>query len=67
MFPDGYRLTGAGLHTLGSTRKRAYHGTPHKVDRFRTDKIGTGEGAQAYGWGLYFAEIATLQKDTAIN
>ena len=27
MFPDGYRLTGAGLHTLGSTRKRAYHGT----------------------------------------
>jgi len=33
-----------------------YHGTPHKVDRFRLDKIGTGEGAQAYGWGLYFAE-----------
>ena len=24
--------------------------------RFRLDKIGTGEGAQAYGWGLYFAE-----------
>lgn len=35
---------------------KAYHGTPHKVDRFSTDKIGTGEGAQAYGWGLYFAE-----------
>ena len=34
----------------------AYHGTPHKVDRFSTEKIGTGEGAQAYGWGLYFAE-----------
>lgn len=34
----------------------AYHGTPHTVDRFSTDKIGTGEGAQAYGWGLYFAE-----------
>jgi hypothetical protein len=33
----------------------AYHGTPHKVDKFSTDKIGTGEGAQAYGWGLYFA------------
>lgn len=33
----------------------AWHGTPHKVDRFRMDKIGTGEGAQAYGWGLYFA------------
>ena len=33
----------------------AYHGTPHMVDDFKTDKIGTGEGAQVYGWGLYFA------------
>lgn len=33
----------------------AWHGTPHDVDRFSTDRIGTGEGAQAYGWGLYFA------------
>lgn len=35
---------------------KAYHGTPHTVDRFSTDKIGTGEGAQAYGWGIYFAQ-----------
>jgi hypothetical protein len=34
----------------------AFHGTPHKVGRFSTDRIGTGEGAQVYGWGLYFAE-----------
>lgn len=34
----------------------AYHGTPHDFDRFDTGKIGTGEGAQAYGHGLYFAE-----------
>jgi hypothetical protein len=34
----------------------AYHGSPHKFDKFRLDKIGTGEGAQAYGHGLYFAE-----------
>jgi hypothetical protein len=41
----------------------AYHGTPHTLapeagaplGRFRTSKIGTGEGAQAYGHGLYFA------------
>ena len=33
----------------------AYHGTPHDFDRFTLDKIGTGEGAQVYGWGLYFA------------
>lgn len=35
---------------------RAYHGSPHDFDRFSLDKIGTGEGAQAYGHGLYFAE-----------
>lgn len=34
----------------------AYHGTLHKFDKFSTEKIGTGEGAQAHGWGLYFAE-----------
>lgn len=35
---------------------RAFHGSPHDFDRFSMDKIGTGEGAQAYGFGLYFAE-----------
>jgi hypothetical protein len=35
---------------------RAYHGSPHDFDRFDMSKIGTGEGAQAYGHGLYFAE-----------
>lgn len=33
----------------------AYHGSPHSFDRFDMSKIGTGEGAQAYGHGLYFA------------
>lgn len=39
---------------------KAFHGTPHKVDKFSLDKIGTGEGAQAYGWGLYFAQNETV-------
>lgn len=36
---------------------RAYHGSPRPVhfDRFDSSKIGTGEGAQAYGHGMYFA------------
>ena len=33
-----------------------YHGSPHKFDRFDASKIGTGEGNQSYGYGLYFAE-----------
>lgn len=35
---------------------RAYHGSPHSFDKFDMSKIGTGEGAQAFGRGLYFAE-----------
>lgn len=34
----------------------AYHGTPHRFDEFSLENIGTGEGMQAHGWGLYFAE-----------
>lgn len=33
-----------------------YHGTPHDFDQFDSSKVGAGEGAQAYGHGLYFAE-----------
>jgi hypothetical protein len=46
---------------------RAYHGSPHDFDRFSLDKIGTGEGAQAYGHGLYFADsedVARSYRDT---
>jgi hypothetical protein len=36
--------------------QRVWHGTPYRgIKRFDTELIGTGEGAQAYGWGLYFA------------
>lgn len=36
--------------------KTVYHGTPHTFDEFSSSRIGTGEGAQAFGHGLYFAE-----------
>jgi GH24 family phage-related lysozyme (muramidase) len=34
----------------------AYHGSPYRFDKFSTAAIGTGEGAQAFGYGLYFTE-----------
>lgn len=43
-----------------------WHGSPHKFDKFDASKIGTGEGAQAYGNGLYLAEnkaVASGYKD----
>lgn len=54
---------------------KAYHGTPYRFDEFDLEKIGTGEGAQAYGYGLYFAgepDVArgyrkTLSKDVLLN
>lgn len=52
----------AGL--LGLT---AFHGSPHRFSKFDASKIGTGEGAQAYGHGLYFAESPGVAKGYQIN
>lgn len=41
---------------------RTYHGSPHVFDRFDISKIGTGEGNQAFGHGLYFAESQGVAK-----
>ncbi len=47
--------TPAPKEELKIFNQSAWHGTPHTVNRFDTRYIGTGEGNQAYGWGLYFA------------
>jgi hypothetical protein len=53
----------AGFITKGGkTLLEAFHGSPHKFDKFSMDAIGTGEGAQAYGHGLYFADSEDLAK-----
>lgn len=39
-----------------SYKQAAFHGSPHEFDKFDLGAIGTGEGVQAHGWGLYFAE-----------
>ncbi len=49
-------LFGGGLTPGVDAAATVYHGSPHKFDRFDSSKIGTGEGAQAYGHGLYLAE-----------
>ena len=45
----------------------AWHGSPHRFDRFSTEGIGGGEGTQFEGWGLYFSgkkEVAQWYRDT---
>jgi hypothetical protein len=47
-------------------RVKAYHGTPHQFDRFSMERIGSGEGSQAFGYGLYFAgkrEVANWYRE----
>ena len=46
---------------------RAYHGSPHKFDKFDINKIGTGEGVQAYGHGLYFSGNEDVARSYAEN
>lgn len=66
----GFPRTTGGLGSedlLGGTQRGAlgldergmigplYHGSPHDFNQFDISKVGTGEGAAAYGHGLYFA------------
>jgi hypothetical protein len=46
---------------------RAFHGSPHSFEKFDISKIGTGEGAQAYGHGLYFAENEAVARSYRDN
>ena len=55
------KLSGFGTADLGGLSGlagaiKASHGSPHAFEKFDFSKIGTGEGAQAYGHGGYFAQ-----------
>jgi hypothetical protein len=59
----------------GMAELTAYHGTPHKfaaternpLGEFRASQIGSGEGSQAYGHGLYLAESPGTAKSYQIQ
>lgn len=72
----GYIADTAGTGPLAGSPdaqagKIVFHGTPHDFDTFDSSKIGTGEGNQTYGHGLYFAEDAvtagTYQKKLTVG
>jgi hypothetical protein len=39
-----------------------YHGSKHNFEMFDSDKIGTGEGNQTFGYGIYFAENEAIAR-----
>ena len=59
---DQYRRYHAATTAPGAPAT-VWHGSPHRFDKFDSSKIGTGEGAQAYGHGLYFAENPAVAAD----
>jgi hypothetical protein len=44
-----------------------WHGSPHNFDRFSTDHLGTGDGEQIHGWGLYFTVSQRLADDYKVG
>lgn len=45
--------------------RTVYHGSGASFDRFDHSFMGTGEGAQAYGWGTYVTEVNGIAKSYA--
>ena len=67
---DPMRIAAALRRTAPVLELDVYHGTPHRfpateanpLGEFDASKIGTGEGAQAYGHGVYLAETPEVAK-----
>lgn len=49
-------VSSGGVPAEAKAGIKAWHGSPHDFDQFSMKHVGSGEGAQAYGHGLYFAE-----------
>ena len=63
--PQAYQSYMGKLQDMGNFLGsiRVYHGSPHKFDKFDLSKMGTGEGAQAYGHGGYVAEAPDVAQN----
>lgn len=65
---DPMRIAAALRKTAPIAELDVYHGTPHRfpeteanpLGEFNASKIGTGEGEQAFGYGIYLAESPSV-------
>lgn len=55
--PEDMKIT---EHTKFSIK--TYHGSQASFDKFDHSFMGSGEGAQAYGWGTYVSEVEGIAK-----
>lgn len=61
--PASQRLAGLMADAYNPMGLTVFHGSPAKFNKFDPTKIGSGEGAQAYGYGHYVAESPGVAKD----
>ena len=61
--PETRKLAGLLADAYNPIGMTVYHGSPAKFTKFDPTKIGSGEGAQAYGYGHYVAESPDVAKD----
>ena len=57
---------GNGNYYTQTYNQSAWHGSPYDFDKFDLGAIGSGEGNQVHGWGLYFAKnkkVSVAYKD----
>ena len=57
---------GNGNYYTQTYNQLAWHGSPYDFDKFDLGAIGSGEGNQVHGWGLYFAKnkkVSVAYKD----
>jgi hypothetical protein len=63
---DGWQVVGdENLPEGVKFQVDAWHGSPYMFYKFTTGAIGTGEGVQAFGWGLYFTDLESIAKNYA--
>lgn len=63
--PESVRKAAYDLAMNVGPQAIVWHGSPHKFSRFDSSNIGTGEGSQAFGHGLYVAEAPEVARQYA--
>lgn len=69
LFKEGLMVADNAVITQPNFSIKAMHVSPHNFRKFSTEFMGSGEGAQSYGWGLYFMtnDLVNLHYFDAFN
>lgn len=62
VYENAVRISAPAQGLTALKAATVFHGSPAKFKRFDPTKIGSGEGAQAYGYGHYVAENPSVAK-----